>query len=69
MADELKCFMDSVPTLGMLGTQHKIDDQAAYSVDSDVQLVCKYLQAYKSRKIDKLYPIHLPKSGKNSFFL
>ena len=46
-----------MPTLGLLGKQHFIRSDKPYSVDDDVQLVCKYLQAYEkgSKSIDRLY--------------
>ena len=39
-------FIDEVPALGILGVPHAIDHNTPYSVDKDVQLVCKYLKAY-----------------------
>lgn len=32
-----------------------MDSGTAYDVDDDVQLVCKYLRAYDSKKIDRQY--------------
>ena len=54
----LKQFCCEVPILGMICTQHIIPRDKAYSVDEDVQLVCKYLRALSIggiRGIDKLY--------------
>ncbi len=53
----LKQFREEVPTLGLLGTQHLISSEKPYSVDADVQLVCKYLQAFDRgiKGIDRLY--------------
>ena len=54
-------FCDEIPVLELLSTSHYVDPNIAFTVDSDVQLVCKYLLQYKrrfSRKflgIDKLY--------------
>ena len=39
----------------LLGSPHHIHSRIPYTVDSDVQLVCKYLQAYSTKKIDSLY--------------
>lgn len=43
----------------LLGTPHYISPDVPFSVDQDVQLVCKYLRAYKSddlaRSINTLY--------------
>ena len=51
-------FFEDIPALGLLGTPYEIDPNAPYVVDEEVQLVCKYLRAYKigGRKgINKLY--------------
>ena len=55
-------FIEEIPALGMLGVPHLIDPSTPYTVDEDVQLVCKYLKAYwifkeepKSKGINKLY--------------
>ena len=55
-------FIDEVPALGMLGVPHAIDHNTPYTVDEDVQLVCKYLKAYwvyldkgGQKGINKLY--------------
>lgn len=54
-------FIDDVPALGILGVPHAIDHNTPYTVDEDVQLVCKYLKAYWTfvergqRGINKLY--------------
>ena len=42
----LKQFFDEVPALGMLGVPYPINPNTPYTVDEDVQLVCKYLKAY-----------------------
>lgn len=39
-------FIEEVPALGMLGDRCEIDSSTPYTVDEDVQLVCKYLKAY-----------------------
>ena len=47
-----------VPVVKLLGTPHYVGSDVPYVVDEDVQLVCKYLRAYKQRGenkgIDKL---------------
>jgi hypothetical protein len=43
-----------LPVLELFGSLYDIGANTPYDVDSDVQLVCKYLQACKIRKIDKL---------------
>ena len=57
--EALKQFRDEVPALGLLGTQHFVHHDKPYTVDDDVQLVCKYLKALRiigERKgIDRLY--------------
>ena len=59
--EALDLFLDEVPALQLLGaTDHNVDEDVAFTVDSDVQLVCKYLRAYKassdnSQGIDRLY--------------
>ena len=53
--DSLKNFYDEIPALGLLGTPHLVHPTAPYVVDEEVQLVCKYLRAYKSNKINRLY--------------
>ena len=51
----LKQFIEDVPALGMLGAPYIINSSTPYTVDEDVQLVCKYLRAYYSTEIDRLY--------------
>ena len=51
----LDLFYREVPVLKLLGTPRHIDSDIPYDVDKDVQLVCKYLQAYRSNSIDRLY--------------
>ena len=56
--EALKQFCYEVPVLGLIGTQHMIPRDKPYSVDEDVQLVCKYLKALSiggTKGIDKLY--------------
>lgn len=54
----LKEFFEDIPALGLLGTPHMVYSETPYVVDNDVQLVCKYLKAYRvggTKGIDKLY--------------
>ena len=58
--DALRHFLDDIPVLDLIGTKHRVSVNEPYVVDDDVQLVCKYLKAYKyvedgCRRIDKLY--------------
>ena len=56
--DALTLFINDIPVLGLIGSKHLIEKDEPYSIDSDAQLVCKYLKAYKiggRRGIDKLY--------------
>ena len=55
-------FIDEVPALGMLGVPYAINPNTLYTVDEDVQLVCKYLKAYRvfmekggQKGINKIY--------------
>ena len=54
----LKHFQQEVPALGLLGTPYYIHPDTPYTVDEEVQLVCKYLKALQvggTRGIDKMY--------------
>ena len=57
----LKEFYEDVPALGLLGTPHGIHPDMPYEADEEVQLVCKYLKAYRafkngsSKGINKLF--------------
>ena len=54
----MKQFYREVPALQLLGSPQYIHPDIPYAVDADVQLVCKYLQAYKMgvpKRIDRLY--------------
>ncbi len=43
------------PSLYLLGRIYYVEPDESYEPDSDVQLVCKYLQAFKYGKIDQQY--------------
>ncbi len=54
----LKAFYEDIPSLGLLGSKYFVESATPFVVDPDVQLVCKYLKAFKtggSRGIDRLY--------------
>ena len=56
--EALKHFQQEVPALGLLGTPHYIHPDTPYTVDEEVQLVCKYLKALQvggEEGIDRLY--------------
>ena len=56
--EALKHFQQEVPALGLLGTPYYIDPDTPYTVDEEVQLVCKYLKALQvggKEGIDKMY--------------
>ena len=53
--DMLKHFCDDIPTLGLLGAPHLIPSDTPFIIDDDAQLVCKYLKAYKEKRIDRLF--------------
>ena len=56
--ESLELFFEDLPALGMLGTPHLVCHDAPYIVDEEVQLVCKYLKAYRiggTKGIDRLY--------------
>lgn len=55
MRDNLNLFLDKVPILQFVGEEKEISTDYKYKVDEDVQLVCKYLKAYKENRIDRLY--------------
>ena len=51
-------FFEDIPALGLLGTPYEIHPDIPYVVNEEVQLVCKYLKAFKiggSKGINKLY--------------
>jgi len=51
-------FFEDVPALGLLGTPYLVEPTVPYEVDEEVQLVCKYLRAFKiggTKGINKLY--------------
>ena len=50
----LEQFLSDIPTLDLIGTPHLISN-STYFIDDEVQLVCKYLKAYKKKKINQLF--------------
>ena len=55
LRENLEQFKTEVPVLGLLGTPVAIEHTSKFSITSDVQLVCKYLKAFETKRIDKLY--------------
>ena len=53
--ENLNQFKTEVPVLGLLGTPVAIEHNSNFDITDDVQLVCKYLKAYETKRIDKLY--------------
>lgn len=58
--ESLKLLLREVPALALIGSQHYIHPNTPFTIDQDVQLVCKYLQAYEckttsQRGIDRGY--------------
>ena len=63
--EALEQFFEDVPAVGLLGSQFNVHADKPYTVDHDVQLVCKYLQALKTevtvgrnkkiKAVDRLY--------------
>ena len=54
----LEQFLMEVPSLGLVGNKEFIDPRRPYQINSDVQLVCKYLKAFEiggKHGIDKQY--------------
>ena len=48
-------FCVDFPIFNLVGTAHLIRNEIPLSVNKEVQLVCKYLKAYKEKRIDRLY--------------
>ena len=53
--ENLEQFKTEVPILSLLGTPVPIEHTSKFSITGDVQLVCKYLKAFETNMIDKLY--------------
>ena len=66
--EALKQFKSNLPALGLLGESHQIDTTEPLVIDSDVQLVCKYLQAYSQGGKDGIDRLYLPKGRNGSIF-
>jgi len=57
----LEQFEEEFSALGLLGEHHFVQPSTLFVVDSEVQLVCKYLKAYDDvyrddKRIDTLHP-------------
>ena len=53
--ENLEQFKTEVPVLGLLGTPVPIEHTSKFTITGDVQLVCKYLKAFETEQIDRLY--------------
>ena len=58
--ESLALFCQAIPTLALVGSSSLVLPEMQYTVDEEVQLVCKYLNAYKNagdleKGIDRLY--------------
>ena len=51
----LKEFKQNFPTLSLLGTTHLVPESSPVDITEDIQLICKYMKAYDSGKIDTLF--------------
>lgn len=51
----LERFNSEMPVLALLGSPVPIEHTSKFSIAAEVQLVCKYLKAYETKKINKLY--------------
>ena len=45
--ESLKLFLQDIPTLDLVGCTHTVLPEMPYNVDDEVQLVCRYIDAYK----------------------
>ena len=52
----LEQFTFDVPVLGIVGIHHFIHTANPFTVDSDVRLVCQFLQAFKRSGEDLIDP-------------
>ena len=48
--ESLANLIEEIPALGIVGEPCPIDQKTKYTIDADVQLVCKYLNAYQTYK-------------------
>ena len=71
--ENLEQFKTEVPVLSLLGTPVPIEHTSKFSITGDVQLVCKYLKALETKRIDKLYrermSLHISITFGNKFVL
>ena len=51
----LELFCKDIPIAFLIGTPYLIQNKTIIHVNAEVQLVCKYLKAYKENEIDRLY--------------
>ena len=48
--ESLANLIEVIPALGIVGEPCPIDRRTKYTIDADVQLVCKYFNAYQTYK-------------------
>jgi len=53
--ENLEHFKVEMPVLSLLGTPVAIEHTSNFIIMHEAQLVCKYLKAYETKRIDKLY--------------
>ena len=53
--DALEHFRSEIPTFNLLGSTYLVPNETPFIINSEVQLVCKYLKAFKTKRIDRLY--------------
>ena len=52
----MKEFLNEFPVVDFIGTQKLIDSTRPFKVDDGVQLVCKYLKRFDTKKINLTLP-------------
>ena len=57
-SEALEHFRHEIPTLGLVGTPFSIHPDTPYTVDDDVQLVCKYLKAYIGKGLQSINSLY-----------
>ena len=50
----IEMFAERYPVFHVLGKEKLIDSDIPYACDNQVQLVCKYLKAMKTDKLDQV---------------
>lgn len=63
-SNNLEFFTNSIPLFQFVGTLKSIKSDIEYDIDSDVQLVCKYLDALEKEKRQPWCGINKQYNGK-----